>query len=87
MSRVLVCGGRLFKDWELLALTLEPLGVTRVITGGCSGADNMAVRWADEHSLPVSTFLANWEAARAAAWEAMNTELERLLTELLEASK
>lgn len=48
--RVLVCGGRNFKDWQLAKDYLDRLhaevGITCVIHGGARGADEIAEWWA-----------------------------------------
>lgn len=74
--KVLVCGGRDFSDWRLLQETLEGLHRHRpfslVITGGASGADDLAARWGHYAKLPVCIFPANWKHLGKAAGTARN---------------
>ncbi len=45
--RVLVCGGRNFTDGDLLWNTLtETVGITHIIHGAATGADEQAMIWA-----------------------------------------
>jgi hypothetical protein len=66
--KVLVCGGRDFRDYNLLSTVLyaEDLfrdGISQIIHGGARGADTLAKQWAREHNpeIPCRVFLADWE--------------------------
>ena len=70
--RILVCGGRYYRNHERLDEVLDEISmaaqkVVLIINGGASGADSLAVRWAEERMLPVCTFTANWPKFGAAA--------------------
>jgi hypothetical protein len=70
MSRVLVCGGRDFRDWERLHSEMDALHLdrrfTHLIEGGCRtfdhkiqrliGADWFAHEWAKSLAIPCQTF-------------------------------
>lgn len=60
--RVLVCGGRDFRDWQAVHAALDDLGPTVLIEGGAAGADRLARCWAVEHGVPVVTYAADWQA-------------------------
>jgi hypothetical protein len=64
MRRVLVCGGRDFKDRERAYLIMDiihaSLPVSVVIHGGARGADTLAGEWAFERGVPVEEFKAEW---------------------------
>lgn len=63
--RLLVCGGRNFHEWRQLANALDALEKPDVlIQGGGSGADQMAVKWAQTRGVPVITFPANWHQGK-----------------------
>lgn len=73
--RVLVCGGRDFSDRDMLARALapyKPVPVTavcehKIIAGGATGADALAIEWAEVFGVPFRIFPANWkEHGRAA---------------------
>lgn len=62
--RVLVCGGRHFKNRALLELILDRVHARRpfshIIHGGAEGADLMAGEWASNNRVPVNCFEARW---------------------------
>lgn len=63
--KVLVCGGRDFRDWALLRKVLDDLHetspITEIIEGGARGADALAGKWAKERNIPLRVFPANWD--------------------------
>lgn len=58
--RILVCGGRDFKDVMLMANTLYDYQIDLLIEGGADGADTLARKWAERNSVPHLEFPANW---------------------------
>ena len=65
MIRVLVCGGRNFKDSRKLAAVLDQLhvtdGISWLVNGGATGADILSSRWARARSIAYSEVLADWD--------------------------
>lgn len=63
-QRVLVCGGRDYDQWNTVRSVLEDVksvgGIALVISGGASGADRLAERWAQHERIPLCVFPANW---------------------------
>lgn len=60
--RLLVCGGRGFRDRAWVYRELERLQPELVITGGCrTGADAYARQWAYARARPFMSMPANWE--------------------------
>lgn len=64
--RVLVCGGRDYRDHERVQEVLHKLlvkseGIDVVIEGGARGADRHARTFAEAYSIPVETYEADWE--------------------------
>ena len=51
--RVLVCGGRSYNDYSIVAQILDDFhrkdNITLIIHGACTGADTMAEQWANEY--------------------------------------
>jgi len=49
---VLVCGGREYQNYEVVKAALDDLesehGIRLLVSGGCTGADRLARRWAEE---------------------------------------
>ena len=62
--KVLVCGGRHFKNRALLELALDRIHARRpfdhLIPGGAEGADMMAGQWALDNRVPFEAFEARW---------------------------
>lgn len=63
--RVVVTGGRDYRDSARVAAVLQAVhakhGVTAVIQGGADGADRLCAEWAWDHGIPVATMNAAWE--------------------------
>jgi len=74
--RVLVCGGRDFKNLELLRQTMDSLlGVSCIIEGGALGADKCAAYWAQLSGIPIETFCADWKTHGKAAGPIRNKRM------------
>jgi hypothetical protein len=76
MTRVLVCGGRFYADFEFVGRTLtqvhQALGITLLIHGGASGVDSLANAWAEAQGIPVKVFPVDWENGGLATVPARN---------------
>lgn len=60
-GRVLVCGGRDFKDGKFLYRVLDGIrGIELVISGAARGADRLADQWAETRGVARAIFPANW---------------------------
>jgi hypothetical protein len=59
--KALVCGGRMFFDYERVRRVLDGMKITSVIEGGACGADGLAKRWATERDIECETFRAEWK--------------------------
>lgn len=77
--RVLVCGGRDFRDREAVFHELHELafkhGWLTIIEGGARGADALARQWAQGCYHGLITFHAEWQRLGAAAGPARNTRM------------
>jgi len=64
MVRVLVCGGRDFRNVRRLEFELDSIrntiGCDRLIHGDAPGADRLAGSWAKRRGIPVTAFPAIW---------------------------
>lgn len=62
---VLVCGSRYYCDYGTLSSVLEEQHsinpITKLIQGGCNGADTLACIWARRKGIEVLTFMAEWD--------------------------
>ncbi len=63
-NRVLVCGGRDYKDRQRMFAYLDALhereGITYIIHGDSRGADRMSGEWGKARHIPVKPYPANW---------------------------
>lgn len=63
----LVCGGRDFRDRDLLFRTLDDLHISCVVHGGADGADRLAGEWAIARKVPEVIVPAQWDGHGRAA--------------------
>jgi hypothetical protein len=80
--RVLVCGGRGFKDYEKLEQFMNmlhaQLNIDTVIHGVATGADTLAGKWAKNRTIRVEEYPADWANEGFAAGPRRN---KRMLAE------
>jgi len=74
--RVLVYGGRDYKDWSYLKWFLDEFSIENivdvVIEGDAPGADRMAGSWAKLRDIPLLKFPARWDIYGKAAGSIRN---------------
>ena len=73
--RILVCGGRNYRDPDAVYSALDYYSPTCVIEGGASGADCYAAEWADKTGTPHIQFNAKWEKYGKSAGPIRNREM------------
>lgn len=65
MIKVLVCGGRDYRDYHTVAAWLHDIhltdGISMIIQGGANGADEMAGDWAKLMAIPCLRVPADWQ--------------------------
>ena len=81
MAKVLICGGRDFNDYGLLADTLvgligqyDPEDVT-IISGHARGADKLGERFANANQCKLLIFPADWDKYKKAAGPIRNQQM------------
>ena len=79
---VIVCGGRDYGNWAVVCDTLDQLAserhVARIVHGGATGADVLAVKWARLRNKEVACYEANWKHYKRAAGPIRNADMLRL---------
>jgi hypothetical protein len=77
--RVLVCGGRHFRDLDLVRETLRRVHaehrISAVVSGNCRGADQCAEAWAADNFIPVDRHRAEWTVHGKAAGPIRNQQM------------
>lgn len=76
----LVCGGRDFRDEEMLNLALDRLATEQgkpdlLVEGDARGADRMSGKWGIENGIPVKPIPANWTKYGRRAGPIRNQEM------------
>jgi len=59
--RLLVCGGRDFTNYAVLALAIMRLEPTVIIAGAARGADRLAATYARTHGITLEEYPADWD--------------------------
>ena len=59
---VAIIGSRSFTDYERAErfLAEQNIDISRIISGGAKGADAIAERYASEHGISITVYLADW---------------------------
>ena len=73
--RTIIAGGR---DYQLTVTDLDRLdevGVTTVISGGCSGVDKCGETWAKYNDIPIEVFPADWKQYGRSAGPKRNQQM------------
>lgn len=78
--RVLVCGGRDYRDFDFVCKVLNELHesgdpITEILYGGANGADTMAASWAISKGIDRTKYDANWELYGASAGPRRNQQM------------
>ncbi len=80
MTKILICGGRDYTDYDTFALLMEevayhlPKPIT-VISGGARGADSLAIRWAKDYGHKLEVYMADWDRHKKAAGILRNIQM------------
>ena len=64
--KVIVAGGRDFKNYKLLKCTLDNFqqeygNITEVISGTAIGVDKLGEQYANENNIPIKRFVPDWK--------------------------
>lgn len=73
--RILVCGSRNFKDYELLKVTLDKHKITTIIEGEARGADTLSRIYGERLGIDVRPFPALWSLHGKAAGPIRNAQM------------
>ena len=78
--KVIVAGGRDFKDYDLLKSTLDNFqqeygNITEVVSGGARGSDKLGEQYANENNTPIKRFVPDWEGLGKKAGHVRNRQM------------
>ena len=85
MNRIIIAGSRKFKNYKLMAETLDKIGIhfmstvhpIEIISGHASGADKLGERFAKYYGYPLKIFPADWVKYGKAAGPIRNEEMAK----------
>ena len=78
--RVLVCGGRKFRDEQYLFRILDQIHndgtvITCIIEGEAQGADQLSALWASRRGVPIDPYPAEWDRHGLGAGPVRNSKM------------
>jgi hypothetical protein len=77
--RIIVCGGRDFRDrravFDALDLLHSKRGIDFLMQGAADGADYLAWQWANERGIPCGSYSAQWDVHGRRAGPIRNQEM------------
>ena len=78
--KVVVAGGRDFKDYYLLKETLDNFqqeygNITEVVSGTALGVDKLGEKYANENNIPIKRFVPDWEGLGKKAGHVRNRKM------------
>ena len=78
--KVIVAGGRDFKNYKLLKCTLDNFqqeygNITEVISGTALGVDRLGEQYANENNIPIKRFVPDWQGLGKKAGHVRNRKM------------
>ena len=82
-ARIIICGGRHFKDYNALESLVDSVLVEKglsnneveIVSGHCEGADMLGELYAEKHGIICKVFPAEWENYGRAAGPIRNSQM------------
>lgn len=77
--KTIITGSTSIKDYNLVVAALERINweLSEIVSGGSQGVDSLAERYAQEHQIPIKTFLADRETYGKAAIPIRNAQMAK----------
>ncbi len=78
--KVIVAGGRDFKNYKLLKCTLDNFqqeygNITEVVSGTAKGVDKLGEQYANENNITIKRFVPDWEGLGKKAGHVRNRQM------------
>ena len=88
-SRIIICGGRHFDDYEVLEKVVDKViselkftsQEIEIVSGHCQGTDLLGELYAEKHGLKCAVFPANWKKFGKAAGPVRNSEMIKYISD------
>lgn len=84
MKKIVVAGSRGFNDYEKICEVLDDYDLTpedEIVSGTARGTDRLGERYAEEHSIKIKRFQADWNKYGKKAVYLRNEEIAKYCTE------
>ena len=82
-----IVGSRDYNDYNTFCTIvdnyLDGRKPQKIISGGCTGVDTLAERYAKDHGIQIQVFSADWKTHGRAAGPLRNTQIVNEITDLL----
>jgi YspA, cpYpsA-related SLOG family len=78
-----IIGSRGITNYELLKQAAKGLTITAVISGGATGADQLAERYAQENNLPLLIIPPDWDTYGKSAGMMRNAEIVKTAEQMI----
>ena len=77
--KVIVAGCRWFMNYNVVKLAIRNSGfdIDKIITGGATGVDRCAKRFAETYAIPLDTYEAEWKIHGKSAGPIRNAEMAK----------
>ena len=86
--KLAIVGSRNFNNYDLMTQKLKEMlegwdEIEEIVSGGASGIDTLAKRYANEIGVPIKEFLPNWKEFGPAAGPIRNSQIVDYCTHLI----
>jgi len=75
IEKLAVVGGRYFTDYDTVAKELAKYQFASIVSGGATGVDTIAYKYAKIHSIPIRVFYPDWQKYGKSAGPLRNKQI------------
>lgn len=81
--KTIIAGSRTFDDYEFLKKVCQEEIITEIVSGNANGADKLGEKFAKEHQIHLTKFVANWDEFGKRAGYLRNNEMADYAEQLI----